>query len=210
MVLGIPCDGLDIIAHNRHSIPNKTYKLKVVETNLGTLPVGEEFCKSFMVFSCATILALNSKHEGIRDVWDSIMVSDCTMKRNWAKFVFQYLENDIHEFKRSKSTYLWGCIIFLQLFYLSHTTIPSMSVELTHPLCATWTDQLSKRRLSEERKYCGRYGCVDIRIEQCHTSQNRSSIPSYPSTSTYMPSLPSTSSHNSDSAKVLVLRVIFQ
>ena len=113
MVLGIPYDGLDIIVHNRCSTPNRKYKLKVVETNLGTLPVGDEFCKSFMIFSCATILAFNSKKEGIWDLWDSIMLSDCTVKRNWAKFVLQYLDDDIHEFQRSKSTYLRGCIIFL-------------------------------------------------------------------------------------------------
>ena len=134
MVLGIPCDGLDINVHNRRSTPNRTYKMKVVETNLGTLLVGEDFCKSFLIFACVTILAPNSKHEGIWDLWDSIMASDCTVKRNWAKFVLQYLEDGIHEFQRSESTYLRGCIIFLHLFYLSYTTIPLVSVELTCPL----------------------------------------------------------------------------
>ena len=104
MVLGIPCDGFDIIVHNRRSTPNRTYKLKVVETNLGTLPVGEEFCKSIFIFICATILASNSKQEGIQDLWDSIMVSDYIVKRNWAKLLLQYLENGIHEFQRRKST----------------------------------------------------------------------------------------------------------
>ena len=45
MVLGITCDGLDIIIHNRRSTPNRTHKLKVVETNLGTLSVRDEFYK---------------------------------------------------------------------------------------------------------------------------------------------------------------------
>ena len=133
------------------------------------------------------------------------MLSNFTVKRNWAKFVLEYLENGIHEFQRSKSTYLWGCIIFLQLLYLSYTTIPLVSVELTHPLCAAWMDQLIKRHLSRDRKYFGRYGCVDIRIEQCHVSQNKFSRPSYPSTPTYMPSHPSTSSHILDSPKVVFL-----
>ena len=119
--------------------------------------------------------------------------------------MLQYLENDIHEFQKIKSTYLRGCIIFLQLFYLSYTTISSVSMELTHLLCAAWIDQLIKRRLFEERKYFGRYGCVEIRIEQRHVSQKKSSRPLYPSTSKYMPSHPSTSSHNSDSPKVIVL-----
>ena len=210
MVLGIPCDGLEIIVHNYRSTPNRTYKLKVVETNLRTLPVGEEFCNSSLIFSCTTILASNSKQEGIQDLWDSILVSDCIVKRNYANFVLQYLEDDIHEFQRSNSSHLRRCIIFLQLFFLSYTTISSVPVELTHLLCASLIDQLIKRCLSEERKYFRRYGCVDIRIEQCHASQNISSRPSYPSTSMYMPSHPSTYSHNSDLAKVLILRVIFQ
>ena len=82
MVLGIPCDGLDIIVHNYRSTPNRTYKLKFVEINLRTLPVGEKFCKSFLIFSCATILAPNSKQEGIQDLWDFILVSDCIVKKN--------------------------------------------------------------------------------------------------------------------------------
>ena len=85
-----------------------------------------------------------------------------------------------------------------------------MFMELTHPLCAAWMNQLIKRRLSEERKYYERYGCVVIRIEQCHVSQNRTSRPSYPSTSAYMPFHPSTSSHMSNSPKVHLLIVIFQ
>ena len=133
------------------------------------------------------------------------MFSEFTMKRTRAKFVFKYLKDGIHEFQKSKSIYLQECIIFLQLFYLSYTTIPSVFVELTHPLCAAWTDQLIKRCLFEEIKYFGRYGCIDIRIEQCHVSHNRSSRPLYHSTSTYMPSHPTSSSHISDSPKVLVL-----
>ena len=79
-VLGIPCDVIDIIIHNHCSTRNRTYKLKVVETNLGTLSVGDEFCKSFLIFVYVTILAHNSKQEGIWDLWDSIMLSDLTMK----------------------------------------------------------------------------------------------------------------------------------
>ena len=124
MVLGIPCDGLDIIIHNRCSTPNRTYKLKVVETNLGTLLVGDKFCKSFLIFACAKILTPNSKQEGIQNLWSSIILIDFTVKRNWAKFMLKYLEDGIHEFQRSKSTCLRGCIIFLQLFHLSYTTIP--------------------------------------------------------------------------------------
>ena len=47
-ILGIPCDGLDIIIHKCHSTPNRTYKLKVVETNLGTLLVGDKICVSHL------------------------------------------------------------------------------------------------------------------------------------------------------------------
>ena len=60
-VLGIPDNGVDILIYNRHGTPNRTYDIKILEANLLDLPIGEEFMKSFLIFTCATILAPNSK-----------------------------------------------------------------------------------------------------------------------------------------------------
>ncbi|KAL6328458.1 hypothetical protein AAG906_038333 [Vitis piasezkii] len=55
--LGIPDNGVDIVVYNRHDTPNRTYDIHILEDNMCNLPVGEEFKKSFLIFSCATILA---------------------------------------------------------------------------------------------------------------------------------------------------------
>ena len=86
-VLGIPNNGVDILIYNRRGTPNRTYNIKILEDNLCDLPIGEEFMKSFLIFACATILAPNSKQEGMHDLWDTIWDSDVRVRKNWAKFV---------------------------------------------------------------------------------------------------------------------------
>ena len=71
-VLGIPDNGVDILIYNRRGTPNRTYDIKILEANLLDLPIGEEFMKSFLIFACATILAPNSKQEGMHDLWDGL------------------------------------------------------------------------------------------------------------------------------------------
>ena len=39
-----------------------------LESQLVSFPIGEEFIKIFLIFMCATILALNNKLEGMHDL----------------------------------------------------------------------------------------------------------------------------------------------
>ena len=114
-VLGIPDQGVDILFYNRHNTPNRTYDIKILEDRLRDLPVGEELMKSFLIFACATILAPNSKQEGMHDLWDTIWDSDVGARKNWAKFVLQYLEDGIRDYRNSHPTYIRGCVLFLQV-----------------------------------------------------------------------------------------------
>ncbi|RVW92731.1 hypothetical protein CK203_042572 [Vitis vinifera] len=75
-VLGIPDNGVDILIYNRHGTPNHIYDIKILEANLRDLLVGEEFMKSFLIFAYATILAPNSKQEGMHDLWDTVWDSE--------------------------------------------------------------------------------------------------------------------------------------
>ena len=115
-VLGIPDDGVDILIYNRRGTPNRTYDIKILEANLRDLPVGEEFMKSFLIFACATILAPNSKQEGMHDLWDTVWDSEVGVRKNWAKFVLQYVEDGIRDYRTSHPTYIRGCVLFLQVF----------------------------------------------------------------------------------------------
>ena len=62
VLMGIPCDGVDVIVHPRHGSTTCTYSIHKLEEKLIELLVGEEFLKLFIIFSCATI---NNKLEGI-------------------------------------------------------------------------------------------------------------------------------------------------
>ncbi|RVW20031.1 hypothetical protein CK203_113604 [Vitis vinifera] len=41
------------------------------------------------------------------------------VRKNWAKFVLQYVEDGIRDYRTSHPTYIRGCVLFLQLFYIS-------------------------------------------------------------------------------------------
>ncbi|XP_034685670.1 uncharacterized protein LOC117914432 [Vitis riparia] len=171
-VLGIPDDGVDILIYNRRGTPNRTYDIKILEANLRDLPVGEEFMKSFLIFACATILAPNSKQEGMHDLWDTVWDSEVGVRKNWAKFVLQYVEDGIRDYRTSHPTYIRGCVLFLQLFYISKFSMPAFQVEVRSPLSAAWTDEQVKRRLAAEIHTYGNYGHVQVIQESKPSAQN--------------------------------------
>ncbi|RVW92859.1 hypothetical protein CK203_040504 [Vitis vinifera] len=65
---------------------------------------------------------------------DTIWDGDVGVQRNWAKFVFQYLEDGIRDYCKNHPTYIQGCLMFLQLFYMAYFYMPSIKVEVTSPL----------------------------------------------------------------------------
>ena len=122
-VMGIPNSGEDLVIVKRTGPSNRTYTLRVLEQNLDNLPVGDDFLKSFLIFSCATLLAPNSKLEGSHDLWDTIWDSDLGVQRNWAKFLLQHLEDDIREYRQKQPTYIRGCLMFLQVQSRVHSIL---------------------------------------------------------------------------------------
>ena len=94
-VMGIPSSGADVVILKKTSSSNLTYTLRVLEQNLENLPICDDFLKTFLIFSCATLMAPNSKLEKIHDLWDTIWDGDVGVQRNWAKFMLQYLEDGI-------------------------------------------------------------------------------------------------------------------
>ena len=71
-VMGIPSIGVNMVVLKRIAPTNQTYNLSVLKQNLENFPICEEFLKSFLIFSYATMLAPNSMLEGIHDLWDTI------------------------------------------------------------------------------------------------------------------------------------------
>ena len=87
--------------------------------------LGNEFNKSFLIFACVTILALNLKLEEVHDLWDTIRDSDVVVHKNWAKFVLQFIEDGIKDYCNSHLTYIRGCMLFLQVvrYHSLHTNV---------------------------------------------------------------------------------------
>ena len=112
-VMGIPSIEVNMVVLKRTTPTNRTYSLSVLEQNLENFPICEEFLKSFLIFSCANMLAPNSMLKGIHDLWDTIWDGDVGVQRNWAKFVLQYLEDGIKDYRKNHPTYLQGCLMFL-------------------------------------------------------------------------------------------------
>ena len=98
-VMGIPNSKVDVVILKKTAPPNRTYTIRVLEQNLENLPICDEFLKSFLIFSCATLLAPNSKLEGSHDLWDTIWDGDVGVQMNWAKFLLQHLEDGIREYQ---------------------------------------------------------------------------------------------------------------
>ncbi|RVW34434.1 hypothetical protein CK203_081434 [Vitis vinifera] len=104
----------------------------------------------------------STRLEGIHDLWDTIWDGDIGVQRNWAKFVLQYLEDGIKDYRLNQLTYIRGCLMFLQLFYMAYFYMPSVKVEVTSLLVAAWSDDVIKCRLATETSTFGGYGHVQI------------------------------------------------
>ncbi|RVW16706.1 hypothetical protein CK203_080873 [Vitis vinifera] len=240
-IMGIPCNGEEIVVHTRRGTSNRTYTISLLEQNLENLAIGDDFRKTFLIFACATLLAPNSKLEGIHDLWDTIWDGDVGVQKNWSKFVLHYIEDGIREYQKNQPTYIRGCLIFLQskslpsvgysrksylqvtsqrlargklvhfhgwkslalpsvgpgengvceisqtlkraakslrniklfsqgcevgfhleFFYMTKFYLSSVTVDVTMPLLAAWSDDLIKRRLSAEIATFGGYGHVHL------------------------------------------------
>ncbi|KAL6333938.1 hypothetical protein AAG906_039352 [Vitis piasezkii] len=173
-VLRIPNNGVDILIYNSWR------RIK----------------KSFLIFACATILAPNSKQKGMHDLWDTIWDSDVGVCKNWAKFVLQYVEDGIRDYRNSHLTYIRDCVLFLQFFYMTKFYMTYVQVEVRTPLCASWIDDQIKRRLAAEIQTYGKYGHVQVIQGKEPVVHNDS------------PPYEATSSHSDDPIETIEARVI--
>ncbi|KAJ9672877.1 hypothetical protein PVL29_026222 [Vitis rotundifolia] len=96
--------------------------------NLENLAIRDDFKKTFLIFACATLLAPNSKLEGMHDLWDTIWDGDASVQKNWSQIFLNYIEDGIREYRKNQPTYIRGCLIFLQLFYMTKFYLPSVTV----------------------------------------------------------------------------------
>ncbi|KAJ9697193.1 hypothetical protein PVL29_009115 [Vitis rotundifolia] len=157
LVFGLPTTGRILhIATTPSDHPFGT--LNTCEERLLNLPIGEEFRRCFIYYTCATLLAPTSRIDGCRNLWHTIHEDGFRNDVNWGQFVVDQLVEGIRRFKQGNSVWFHGCILFLQLHYVIKFKIPSVHVLMTAPLLLAWSDELIKVRLSAEISEFGSFG----------------------------------------------------
>ncbi|RVW91753.1 hypothetical protein CK203_045927 [Vitis vinifera] len=136
--------------------------IRACEEKLLDLPVGEEFRRAFIYYACATLLAPTSRLNGCRNLWHTIHEDGFRNDVNWAQFVLDQLVEGIRRYQQSKTSWVHGCVLFLQLHYVIKFQIPSVQVPIIVPPALAWTDDLIKRRLVAEIKEFGAFGHAEI------------------------------------------------
>ncbi|WKA11339.1 hypothetical protein VitviT2T_028847 [Vitis vinifera] len=82
---------------------------------------------------------------GCRNLWHTIHEDGFRNDVNWAQFVLDQLVEGIRRYQQSKTSWVHGCVLFLQLHYVIKFQIPSVQVPITVPPALAWTDDLIKR-----------------------------------------------------------------
>ncbi|KAL6311988.1 hypothetical protein AAG906_011636 [Vitis piasezkii] len=127
---------------------------------------------------------VNNPLEGSYDLWDTIWDGD--------------VEDGIREYRQKQPTYIRGCLMFLQLFYMAYFYMPSVNVEVTGRLAVVWSDDVIKCRLGAKISRFSGYGYVHTQTQEQPQSKAHMNVPSIASTSTA----------SDDATKVIEARVI--
>ncbi|RVW14793.1 hypothetical protein CK203_091052 [Vitis vinifera] len=161
LILGLPTERRNLqVTSTSSDHPFGT--IRACEEKLLNLPVGEEFRRAFIYYACATLLAPTSRLNGCRNLWHTIHEDGFRNDVNWAQFVLDQLVEGIRRFQQYKTSWVHGCVLFLQLHYVIKFQIPSVQVPITVPPALAWTDDLIKRRLVAEIKEFGAFGHAEI------------------------------------------------
>ncbi|WKA06497.1 hypothetical protein VitviT2T_024393 [Vitis vinifera] len=161
LILGLPTEGRNLQVTFTSS-DHPFGPIRACEEKLLDLPVGEEFRRAFIYYACATLLAPTSRLNGCRNLWHTIHEDGFRNDVNWAQFVLDQLVEGIRRYQQSKTSWVHGCVLFLQLHYVIKFQIPSVQVPIIVPPALAWTDDLIKRRLVAEIKEFGAFGHAEI------------------------------------------------
>lgn len=86
-----------------------------LEEKLVSMPICEEFRRSFTFYCCATVLCPTSRLHGCRNLWHTIHADDFRNDVNWCKFVVDGVIDGVRAFQRQDTSWVQGCLLFLQV-----------------------------------------------------------------------------------------------
>ena len=106
--------------------------IRACEEKLLNLPVGEEFRRAFIFYACAILLAPTSRLNGCRNLWHTIHEDGFRNDVNWAQFVLDQLVEGIRRYQQSNTSWVHGCVLFLQVVNLFSICLPFFYIILLH------------------------------------------------------------------------------
>ena len=133
LIFGLPTEGR-ILHVTSTSTEHPFGTIRACEERLLDLPVGEEFRRAFIYYTCATLLAPTSRLNGCRNLWHTIHEDGFRNDVNWAQFVLDQLVEGIRRFQQSKTSWVHGCILFLQVVNLFSLCLPFCYIILLHSI----------------------------------------------------------------------------
>ena len=131
LIFGLPTEG-QILQVTSTSSEHPFGTIRACEERLLDLPVGEEFRRAFIYYACATLLAPTSRLNGCRNLWHTIHEDGFRNDVNWAQFVLDQLVEGIRRYQQSKTSWVHGCVLFLQVVNLFSLCLPFCYIILLH------------------------------------------------------------------------------
>ncbi|KAL6331864.1 hypothetical protein AAG906_020211 [Vitis piasezkii] len=155
-----------------------------------------DFTYHRLKMATGSVVNVNEQHVsqvmGIPNSGEDLVIVKRTGPSN-RTYTLRVLEQNLDNLPQP--TYIRGCLMFLQLFYMAFFYMPSVIVEVTRPLAAAWSDDVIKRRLAAEISTFGGYGHVDAQEQPQSTPH------------ILLPSVASTSTAGDDATEVIEARI---
>ncbi|ESR55417.1 hypothetical protein CICLE_v10023350mg, partial [Citrus x clementina] len=102
------------------------------------------FKVAFTLFALATLLCPTSgyiSHLFLHPCNDVLNVKSL----NWASFCYKWLAKSIGKYKNRETTYVGGCLLFLQIFYLHNVAYNCIQPDGTKTPVTFWKESMVKR-----------------------------------------------------------------
>ena len=131
LIFGLPTEGRNLQVTSTSS-DHPFGPIRACKEKLLDLPVGEEFRRAFIYYACATLLAPTSRLNGCRNLWHTIHEDGFRNDVNWAQFVLDQLVEGIRRYQQSNTSWVHGCVLFLQVVNLFSICLPFFYIILLH------------------------------------------------------------------------------
>ncbi|XP_059623565.1 uncharacterized protein LOC132266650 [Cornus florida] len=121
------------------------------------LDAGDEFKRTFVLFTCGAILSPNACYSANSTLLKAVDRVEQISTYNWCLYVLNFLVKSIQTFSDGAKR-CTGCLIFLQFLYLMRVDVKCPSPKEDVLSIGVWTDMVIKARIRFEKEELGGFG----------------------------------------------------